>query len=75
MSLRRLNRIAFQVVLEMIQRFKTANTLNNFGKVGLKILKHNRFTLRRTVLRGVSFPSFLFYHRKSLHFPKILKNS
>jgi len=44
----------------MIQRFKNTNTLNNFGKVGLKILKHNRLNLRRTVLRGVSFFSFFF---------------
>uniref|UniRef100_A0A914LT09 non-specific serine/threonine protein kinase n=2 Tax=Meloidogyne TaxID=189290 RepID=A0A914LT09_MELIC len=72
MSLRRLNRIAFQVVLEMIQRFKNTNTLNNFGKVGLKILKHNRLNLRRTVLRGFRVvarqPAQLCRPFASLHF-------
>uniref|UniRef100_A0A1I8BUR5 non-specific serine/threonine protein kinase n=1 Tax=Meloidogyne hapla TaxID=6305 RepID=A0A1I8BUR5_MELHA len=63
MSLRRLNRIAFQVVIEMVQRIKNTNALNNFGKVGLKILKHNRLTLRRTILRGHLFGTNVRYNR------------
>ncbi|KAF7639929.1 Protein kinase domain-containing protein [Meloidogyne graminicola] len=72
MSIRRLNKIAFQVVLELAQRLKNVNVVENFGKVGLKILKQNRLTFRRTIFRGFRIiarqPNQLWRPFSSLHF-------